>query len=324
MKRILTAICAFLAVSGATAYSEPYPSRPVTIVVPFGAGGPTDAIARVVAEGMKTPLGQPVSIKYVSGAAGSIGVMEAARAAPDGYTLSIGHWGTHGVNSLIYPQIPEALSKLQPVALLANNPYLILSRHTVQANDLKELIAWIKTRNGAASSPINGPGSAGDLIGALFEQKTHTTLRLVTYKGGTGAAIKDLIGGRLDLMFDQAATSLRLVQAGTAKAYAVAAKTRMAIAQDIPTVDEAGLPGFYMSAWHGLWVPKGTPQAILAKINAAVVASLADPKVRQQLAKMGQEIPPRADQSPAALAAVQKAEIEKWRPIVAAAHLQVH
>lgn len=321
---IFALACALTIAAGSSARCETYPSRPITMIVPFGAGGPTDAIARVVADGMQDALGQPVIIKNVGGAAGVIGVKDAAGAAPDGYTLSIGHWGTHAVNSLIYPELADALTRLQPVALLATNPYLILSSNNVPATDLTGLIGWLKSRGDNALSSTNGPGSAGYLIGMRFKAVTGTAFRFIPYGGGIGASKKDLIAGHIDLMFDQAATSVSLVHSGLAKGYAVTSKRRMAIARDIPTVDEAGLRGFYLSAWHGIWVPKGTAPAIIAKINAAVVKALAEPRIREKLENLGQEIPPRAEQTPEGLATRQRAEIETWRHIVTAAQPQSH
>jgi tripartite-type tricarboxylate transporter receptor subunit TctC len=298
--------------------AQTYPSRPITLVVPFAAGGPTDTIARVVAERMGPALGGTVVVENVSGAAGSIGVDKVVRAPADGYTLSIGHWGTHAVNSLIYPLKYDVINDLKPIALLASNPYLILSKKTVPATDLKGLIAWLRANPGKASVATNGTGSAGYLIGARLEGATGTTFQFVPYKGGIGASMKDLISGQIDLMFDQVATSLHQVQAGSIKAYAVTAKDRLAIAPDIPTADEAGLPGFHIAAWHGLWVPKGTPDAITTKLSAAVAIALADPVVRDRLLKLGQEIPDPDHQKPSALAAQQHAEIDAWRAIIKA------
>lgn len=301
-----------------------YPSHPITMIVPFGPGGPTDTIARVIAEGMQNALGQPVIIKDVAGAAGVIGVRDVAGAEPDGYTLSIGHWVTHAVNALLYPDAESALPRLQPIALLANNPYLIMSRTGVPATDLRSLIAWLKAQGDQALSPTNGLGSAAYLIGTRFKEATGTAFRFIPYSAGVGASKKDLIAGRLDLMFDQAATSVSLVRSGLAKGYAVTSKKRIAIAPEIPTVDDAGLPGFYVSAWHGLWVPKGTPPAVVAALNTAVVKTLADPAIRDKLAKLGQEIPSPEEQTPEALAAQQRAEIERWQPIIKAAQPASH
>lgn len=325
MRRVILAlVCALSIATNCPAFSAGYPSRPIIMIVPFGPGGPTDAIARVIAEGMQGVLGQPVIIKNAPGAAGVIGLRDAAEAQADGYTLSIGHWGTHAVNSLIYPQAAEALARLQPVALLASNPYLVLSRRNVPASDLRSLIVWLKDRGDKALSATNGPGSAGYLVGTRFKEATGTAFRFVPYSGGIGASQKDLIGGHIDLMFDQAATSVSLVHSGLGKAYAVTSKARIAIAPEIPTVDEAGLPGFHMSAWHGLWVPKGTPPATIAIIHTAVAKALNDPNVRDKLTKLGQEIPDSVEQTPEALAARQRDEIATWRPIIEAAQAEAH
>jgi tripartite-type tricarboxylate transporter receptor subunit TctC len=315
MRAFLFAIaCTLALMTGARA--QTYPSRPITMIVPFGAGGPTDTIARLVAERMAASLGQPIVVQNVGGAAGSIGVGKAAHAAPDGYTLSIGHYGTHAVNSLIYSLDYDVVADFEPVILLASNPYLIVSNKSVPARDLKELIAWIKAHPDKAAASTNGPGSAGDLIGRRFEDVTKAHLQLVPYRNGSGSSMQDLLAGHISLKIEQAAQTLPMVRSGEVRGYAVTATTRLAQAPDIPTVDEAGLPGFYMSAWHGLWVPRGTPQAIVAKLNAAARAALADPSLRQHLVGLGQEIPPGDQQRPEALGLQQKAEIAKWAPII--------
>jgi tripartite-type tricarboxylate transporter receptor subunit TctC len=324
MKKLIVAAACVLAMAAGAASAETYPSRPIIIIVPFGAGGPTDVIARIIAERMKVSLGEPIIVKNIGGAAGSIGVGHVASAAPDGYTLSIGHWGTHAVNSLIYPLKYDVVKDFEPIALLASNPYLIVSKNAVPATDLKGLIAWLKASPDKASASTNGPGSAGDLIGRHFRNVTGTSFQLVPYSGGSGASMQDLLAGRIDLKFEQAALTLPLVQSGQVRAYAVTAKDRLAAAPEIPTVDEAGLPGFYISAWHGLWAPEGTPKAIVAKLNAAVVEALADPTVLHRLANLGQEIPPRDAQIPEALAKRQRAEIEKWRPIIKGTQPELH
>jgi tripartite-type tricarboxylate transporter receptor subunit TctC len=324
MMKLIVAVTCALAITAGAANAESYPSRPIALIVPFGPGGPTDTIARVIAKRMEISLRQPVIVENVGGAAGSLGVGRVASAAPDGYTLSIGHWGTHAVNSLTHKLHYDVLRDLQPISLLATNPYLILSKNGVPAHDIKGLVAWLKLDNTNATSATNGFGSAGYLIGTQFKRATGTKFQFVPYSGGIGASMSALIGGQIDLMFDQIATSLPQVRAGRIKAYAVTAKTRLALMPNIPTVDEAGLPGFYMAAWHGLWAPKGTPKEIIVKLNRAVVEALADPSVRRRLVALGQDIPSLDQQTPEALAVQQRAEIEKWKPIVTAGQAAMH
>jgi len=309
-------LAAALAASLGGASAQTYPARPITMIVPFAAGGPTDRIARIVAEGMRPTLGQPIVIEDVSGASGTIGVGRAVRAAPDGYTLSAGMWATHVLNGAVFALPYDLLTDLEPIALLTSNPQLIVARNGVPANNLKELIAWLKANPGKASQGTAGAGTR--VAGAFFQTLSGTTFAFVPYRG-SAPAMQDLIGGQIDLMFDQVSNSLAQVRAGNIKGFAVTAKTRLALAPEIPSVDEAGLPGFYTSLWNAIWAPKGTPKDIIAKINAAVVASLADPMVRAKLIELGQEIPPPEQQTPEALGAYQKAEIEKWWPIIKAA-----
>lgn len=321
MKKLIVAVAAALAFIMPVG-AEEYPSRPITMIVPFAAGGPTDVLARILAEGMRPWLGQNVLIENATGAAGSIGVGKAVRAAPDGYTLSIGHWSTHVINGAIYDLPYDLLTDLEPVSLLSSNPQLIVANNNVPATDLKSLVAWIKANPDKVSAGTAGPGSASHVGGVYFQRFSRTQFLFVPYRG-TGPAMTDLIGGQIQLMFDQSSNSLPQVRNKQIKAFAVTAKTRLAAAPDIPTVDEVGMPGFYISVWHGLWVPKGTPKPIIAKLTAAVQAALADSAVRKRLADLGQDIPPLEQQTPEALHAYQKAEIEKWWPIVKAANIKV-
>jgi tripartite-type tricarboxylate transporter receptor subunit TctC len=304
---------------GATADAQTYPTRPITMVVPFAAGGPTDTITRIVAERMRTSLGQTVIIENVTGADGTIGVGRVARAAPDGYTLSIGQWSTHVLNGAAYTLAYDLLKDFEPVALIATNPEVIVSNTAVPAKDLAELITWLKPNQGKVSV---GMASMSHRVAAVyFQNSTGARFVLVPYRGA-GPAMQDLVARQIDMMFDQAANSLPQLRNRTIKAYAVTARERLASAPDIPTVDEAGLPGFYIAVWTALWAPAGTPKAVVARLNAAVVEALANPAVRARLADLGQDIPPLDQQTPAALGALQKAEVEKWWPIIKAANIK--
>jgi tripartite-type tricarboxylate transporter receptor subunit TctC len=319
---LLASASALLAVSH-IAIAQPYPSRPITIVAPYGAGGPADTLARVLADRMKTPLGQPVVIENVVGAAGTVGVGRVARATPDGYTVGIGNWGTHVLTSSFQKLPYDVLTDFEPVALLPNNPYIIISKNAVPATDLKQLIAWLKANPGKATAGTGGVGNGGHIAGAYFQTVTHTSIQFVPYRTGFAGALQDLLAGQIDLIFDQASNALPHVQAGKVRAYAVTAARRLTQAPNIPTVDEAGLPGFYTTSWYGLWVPKGTPKDVIARLNAAVVEALADPPVRNRLIDLGQEIPPREQQTPEALGAFHRAEMEKWTGIIKAANIKV-
>jgi tripartite-type tricarboxylate transporter receptor subunit TctC len=297
------------------ARAQTYPTRPITIVVPFSPGAGTDMIARIIAERMRALLGQTGLIENVTGAGGSIGVGRVARAEPNGYALSIGNWASHVLNGALYTLQYDLLTDFEPVALLTSNPLIIVARKEMPADDLKGLIAWLKANPDKASAGTTGAGGTSGIGGVLFQKETGTRFQFVPYRGGAPAT-QDLVAGQIDLIFDNPLNSLPNVRAGKIKAYAITAKARMTSAPDIPTVDEAGLPGFYVSNWTGLWLPKGTPKDVIAKINAVAVDAMADPAVRQRLADLGHEIFPREQQAPEALRAFQKAEIKKWWPIV--------
>jgi tripartite-type tricarboxylate transporter receptor subunit TctC len=312
---------AALPVVSRTAHAQAYPTRPITLIVPFAAGGPTDVLARILAAHMQTTLGQTVVVENVAGASGTLAGVRAARAAPDGYTMTIGHWGTHVLNGAIYQLQYDVLHDFDPVALLANGPQLIIGRSTLPARDLKELIGWLKENPGKATAGTAGPGSGAHVAGVFFQTLTGTSFSFVPYRGA-GPALNDLMAGHIDLMFDQATNSLPQVRGGNVRAYAVTSSSRLASAPDIPTVDEAGLPGLYIAYWHGLWMPKNTPGEIIAKLNAAVVAALGDPAVKQRFLELGQEMPPPERQTPAALRSHQTEQVEKWWPIIKAANIK--
>jgi tripartite-type tricarboxylate transporter receptor subunit TctC len=315
----LTATAALALALPSPGWPQPYPSRPITMVVPYPSGGPTDALGRIVAEGMRASLGQYVIVENVGGASGSIGVGRVARADPDGYTLSLGNWPTYVVNPVVFPLKYDVIKDFEPISLIANNPLLIVAKKAMPANTLKELIAWLKEHPDEAL--LGTAGGVSHVAGIFFQSTTGTHLRFVPYRG-LGPAMQDLAAGRIDMLIDSPTNSLPQVRAGTIKAYALMAGHRLSAAPDIPTADEAGLPGFHMSSWHAIWAPKGVGNDIVAKLNDAVVNALADPIVRQRLADLGQEIFPREQQTPAALAAYHKAEIEKWWPILKAANLK--
>ena len=321
MRRLVLAVFAALAlVTSATAQN--FPTRPVTIVVPFSAGGPSDAMARILAEHMKNTLGETVLVENVTGAGGSIGVGRAVKSAPDGYTISFGHLGTHVANGAIYKLGYDLLGDLDPVVLLPSNTMVIVSKNGVPAKTLKELLEWLRARSSPAAAGTAGAGSGSHIAGLYFENLTGIKLQYVPYRG-TGPAMNDLVAGQIDLIVDQLSNSIQQVRAGNIRAYAVTDAKRVGSASDIPTVDEAGLPGFHMTLWSGMWVPKGTPKDIVTKLNAAAVAALNDPAVRKQFENLGLQMPPSDKLTPQALGAWQRAEIEKWWPVIKAANVKV-
>jgi tripartite-type tricarboxylate transporter receptor subunit TctC len=317
---VATLVAAFANV--AAAQPQEYPSRPINMIVPFPAGGPTDTLGRLLSEGMRPTLGQTIIIENVTGAGSTIGVGRAAQAAPDGYTLTLGNWTSFVGAGALYRTSYDLSKDFEPVSRLTFAPMLIVAKYDVPARDAKELIAWLKANPGKASAATVGAGSAAHVCGLYFQDKTGTNFQFVPYRGGA-PAMQDLVGGQIDLMCAEASQTLSYVRGGKMKAFAVMAKTRWPALPDVPTTDEVGVEGMYISFWHGLWVPKGVPTPVIAKLNVAVRAALADPTVRKRLTDLGQVIAKSDQQTPAGLAAFHKAEIEKWWPIIRAANIQV-
>jgi tripartite-type tricarboxylate transporter receptor subunit TctC len=303
------------------AQAQSYPSRPITMIVPYAAGGPTDTVGRTVAERMHVELGQPIVLENVTGAAGSIGLGRVARAAPDGYTIEVGNWSAHVVNGAIYNLPYDLKTDFEPIILCARSPEVVVARKTMPANDLKGLIAWAKENSGKFTIGTAGVGSPPHIAALLFLKLTGTNAQLVSYRGAS-LAIQDLVAGQIDIVITDPTTSVPQVHAGTLKGYAITAAKRITSAPEIPGADEAGLPGLYVSTWNALFAPKGTPKTIIAQLNAAAVKALADPAVKKLLTDLGQEIPAPEEQTPDALGAVLKADIETWWPIIKAANIK--
>jgi tripartite-type tricarboxylate transporter receptor subunit TctC len=318
---ILAAFMALLTIGG-TACADNFPSHPITIVVPFSAGGPTDSMARILGERMQRSLGQTITIENVTGAAGSLGVGRVVRSPPDGYTVSIGHLGTHVANGAIYKLGYDLVTDLEPVVLLPSNPMIIVSKNAVPAKSLKELLTWLKAKPSPPTAGTAGAGSGSHIAGLYFENATGIKLQYVPYRG-TAPALNDLVAGQIDIIIDQTSNSISQVRAGTIRAYAVTDDKRVESASDIPTTDEAGLSGFHMTLWSGLWVPKGTPKEVVAKLNGAAVEAMNDPAVRKKFEDLGLQMPAPDQLSPEALGAWQKAEIAKWWPMIKAAGVKV-
>jgi tripartite-type tricarboxylate transporter receptor subunit TctC len=320
-KTVLAGLMALAAFSG-SALADNFPSHPITVIVPFSAGGPSDAMMRILSERMRSALGESVLIENVTGAGGSLGVGRVVRAPADGYTVGFGHLGTHVANGAIYKLGYDLVADLEPVVLLPSNPMVIVSKNAVPAKSLGELLAWLKARPTPPTAGTAGAGSGSHIAGLYFENVTGLKLQYVPYRG-TAPALTDLVAGQIDIIVDQLSNSIAQVRAGTIRAYAVTDGKRVESASDIPTTDEAGLPGFHMTLWSGLWVPKGTPKDVVARLNAAAVGALNDPEVRKKFEDLGLQMPPQDQLTPEALGALQKAEIAKWWPMIKAANVKV-
>ncbi len=321
--KVLRAVCvsAFTLAGISASFAQPWPSRPISIVVPFSAGGPTDTLARIINEPMRKFLGQILVVDNVTGAGGSIGVQRVARAAPDGYTLSIGHWGTHVVNGAYYNLTFDLLKDLAPVAQIAANPQLVLSKNAVPAKNMKELAAWVKANQDKVQFATGGVGGASHISGIYLMNRIGAKVEFVPYRGAA-PALQAMLSGEVDINITQIGGAIQHIRSGRLRAYLVTAKTRQSAAPEIPTADEAGLPGLHTSVWHAIWVPAKTSRDIVTKLNAAIVDALADDGVRKRFTDLGQDIPSRDEQTPQALAAYHKAEIDKWWPLMKAAGIK--
>ena len=318
MKSLIVAIALTVFASITGAQAQNFPSRQISLIVPFPPGGSTDVVARIMAERMRPLLGQPVIVENVGGAGGSIAVGRLARAAPDGYTIDIGQWDTH-VGSIIYPLNYDLQKDFEPIGLVSVNPQLLVAKKGLAADDLKGLVAWMKANPGKIT--FVNQNAAAQVTGILFEQATGQKIQFIPYRGA-GPAMTDLISGQVDLLVAQGAVTLPQVRGGAIKAIANLSPQRSASMPDIPTSEESGVPGLYMSGWFGFFAPRSTPKDIIDKINSAMVQVLADPAVRTRFAELGLDVASREQQTPEGLAAFQKAEIEKWWPIIRAANVK--
>jgi tripartite-type tricarboxylate transporter receptor subunit TctC len=322
MRRTLLAALLTTIALAAPAFAETYPSHPITVVVPFAAGGPSDAMMRILGERMKASLGETILIENTTGAGGSIGVGRVVHSPNDGYTIGFGHLGTHVANGAIYKLDYDLVADLEPIALLPNNPMVVVTKNAVPAQNLPELINWLKSRPQPAAAGTAGAGSGSHVAGLALENAAGIKLQYVPYRG-TGPALNDLVGGQIDIIVDQLSNSINQIRAGTIRGYAVTDTKRSDQAREIPTTDEAGLSNFHMTLWSGLWAPKGTPKDIIDKLNKATNEALADPQVKQQLEKLGLQMPPKDQSTPQALGDWQKAEIAKWWPVIKSANVKV-
>ena len=322
--RILNVVASVaIALAGVVgAQAETYPSKPINLIVPFPAGGPTDTVARIMSEHMGKTLGQSILVETVTGAGATIGVGRVVSAAPDGYTLSIGNWSSHVGSPAIYPVSWNPVTDLTPIVRLPVSSLMIVGKESLPPKDAKELIAWLKAKPEPATAASVGAGSGAHVCGLYFAQKTDTKLQFVFYRGGA-PAMQDMLAGTIDTMCAEASQTLAYVTSGKMKAFAVMGRTRYAGLPEVPTMEEMGISGMDISFWHGLWAPKGTPKDIVDKLNAAAVKALADPVVQKRVASLGMTIPAKAQQTPQALHDFHKAEIDKWWPIIKSYNIKI-
>jgi len=307
----------------APASADNYPSRPITLVVPLSVGGSTDVIGRLIAQGISKQLKETIVVENTSGAGGTIGVSRVVHAPPDGYTMLIGQWGTNVATGAIYHLSFDLLKDLQPIGLIATQPFLIVARGNMPANNLKELIAWIKANPKTATEGNSGVGSPSHVAGILFQKAINSPIEMIPYRGA-GESTQAIVSAQIDVLLNTPAVSMAQLKAKQVKVFAVTAPKRLATAPNIPTTDEAGLPGFYFTFWHALWVPKGTPKDVVAKLNGALRGALADPEIKSKLASLAQDIFPPEEQSPEALHKYQSEEIQKWWPVIKEAGITAH
>jgi tripartite-type tricarboxylate transporter receptor subunit TctC len=319
---LASAAAAFAIAFASAGLAQTYPNRPINVVVPFPPGGQVDSVARLLIDRLRAALGQPLIIENLGGASGTIGTGRAVRAAPDGYTLSMGNWTSHLGGPAMYPIAYDILKDLEPVSMLLVSPTVVVGRHNLPPNTLQELVTWLKANPGKATAATVGAGSPGHVAGIHFQNVTGTRIQFVPYRGG-GPANQDLLGGQVDLRIGaEASQMLPHIRSGRTKAYAVMSSRRWAVAPEVPTTDEAGVPGIQIALWTGLWAPKGTPKDIVARLSTAVNETLADPVLRQRIGNAGFDIPPADQLTPEALAAFHKSETEKWWPIIKSANLK--
>lgn len=324
MRMPTLALALVVALAGAFgASADTYPSKPITIVVPFPAGGPTDTIARILSDHLKDTLGQPLLVENVTGAGGTIGVGRVAAAAPDGYTVAVGNWSSFVGSPAIYPVSWNPVNNFEAIARLPVSSLMIVGKTALSANNAKDLIAWLKANPGKATAASVGAGSGAHICGLYFMEKTGTNFIFAQYRGGA-PAMQDLIGNQIDLMCAEASQTLAHVRGGKLKAFAVMSKNRWKPLPDVPTMEQVGVTGIDIEFWHGFWAPKGTPKDVVAKLNAAVVKAMDDPAVQKRVEALGMTIPVKAELTPKSLHDYHKAELDKWWPIIKAAGIKVN